>query len=355
MMKLTKFRILLIILALVSIIITGCNNDNNKSKSNDQPLSRTEFMMDTILTLKIYDKKDNKILDEAFSRLEEIEKRMSSTIEDSDVSLINKNAGIEPVQVHDDVYYVIEQAKHYASLSNRAFDPTIGPLVDLWNISGDEEQTRDSIPTDEEIKSALALINSDDLELLEDNKVFLKRKGMKLELGGIVKGYAADEVKRIFKENGVESAIIDLGGNIYAMGKKLDGSPWNIGITNPYNPAASFVGILKAQDKSIVTSGDYERYFIYKGKRYHHIIDTNTGYPTENQVTSVSIISDKSIDGDALSTTLFVLGVEEGLNLIDQLDGIEAIFITKDKKVIPSAGIKDHFTLSNEEFKLENQ
>ena len=280
---------------------------------------------------------------------------MSSTIEDSDVSLINKNAGIEPVQVHDDVYYVIEQAKHYASLSNRAFDPTIGPLVDLWNISGDEEQTRDSIPTDEEIKSALALINSDDLELLEDNKVFLKRKGMKLELGGIVKGYAADEVKRIFKENGVESAIIDLGGNIYAMGKKLDGSPWNIGITNPYNPAASFVGILKAQDKSIVTSGDYERYFIYKGKRYHHIIDTNTGYPTENQVTSVSIISDKSIDGDALSTTLFVLGVEEGLNLIDQLDGIEAIFITKDKKVIPSAGIKDHFTLSNEEFKLENQ
>lgn len=351
-MKYRKIWTILILLSFFSAIFTGCSSEIKQNTNSDQPLSRTEFMMDTIFTLKIYDKKDEKILDEAFKRLEEIERRMSSTIEDSDVSLINKNAGIKPVQVHEDVYYVLGRAKHYAALSNGAFDPTIGPLVDLWNISSDEPQERDSIPTEEEIQSVLDLVNFNDLELLEDNHVFLKRKGMKLELGGIAKGYAADEVKRIFKEHGVEAAIIDLGGNIYALGEKEDGSPWNIGITNPFEPATSFVGILQVIDKSIVTSGDYERYIIYNGKRYHHILSTDTGYPIENEVTSVSIISEKSIDGDALSTALFVLGVEEGLKFVEQLDGIEAIFITKDKEVIASDGIKDLFTLSHNEFKL---
>lgn len=349
-MQLKRVWILALILSLFSAIITGCSSNNSKNSS--EPLSRTEFMMDTIFTLRIYDKKDEKILDEAFNRLKEIEKRMSATIEDSDISLINKNAGVKPVQVHEDVYYVLETAKYYASLSNGVFDPTIGPLTDLWNISSDESQERDSIPKDDQIKKALDLINYNDLELLENNQVFLKRKGMKINLGAIVKGYAADEVKRIFKENGVESAIIDLGGNIYALGQKEDGTPWNIGITNPFEPAASFVGILKVKDSSIVTSGDYERYIIYNGKRYHHILNTKTGYPTENEVTSVSIISEKGIDGDALSTTLFVLGVEKGLDFVEQLDGIEAIFVTKDKEVIATEGIKSQFAISNDQFKL---
>jgi len=354
-MKPKKIGILVLILSFFSVYFTGCSSDSNQNSSKNQPISRTEFMMDTILTLKIYDKKDEKILDEAFNRLKEIENRMSSTIENSDISLINENAGVKPVQVHEDVYYVLKTAKYYATLSNGAFDPTIGPLVNLWHISSDEQKERDSIPTEEQIKAALELINYNDLELLEDNQVFLKRKGMQLDLGAIVKGYAADEVKRIFEENGVKSAIIDLGGNIYALGQKEDGTPWNIGITNPFEPGISYVGVLKAKEKSIVTSGDYERYIIYNGKRYHHILSTETGYPTENEVTSVSIISDKGIDGDALSTTLFVLGVDKGLDFVNKLDGIEAVFITKDKKVIPSEGIKSQFTLSNDQFKLINE
>jgi len=355
MMKFKKLWSIAIIFSFLALVFTRCSSNSSINNSNvDQPLSRTEFMMDTILTLKIYDKKDEKILDEAFNRLKEIENRMSISIEDSDVSLINKNAGIKPVQVHEDVYYVLKKAKYYATISNGAFDPTIGPIVDLWNINSDQPTERDSIPTDDEIKKALGLVNYNELELMDDNYVYLKRKGMKINLGGIVKGYAADEVKRIFTENGVKSAIIDLGGNIYAFGQKLNGDPWNIGITDPFEPSASFVGVLPAIDKSIVTSGDYERYIIYNGKRYHHIIDCHTGYPADNGVTSISIISDNSIDGDALSTTLFVLGVEEGLKLAEQLDGIEVIYVTKDKEVIVSEGIKGKLTLSNNEFKLKD-
>lgn len=318
------------------------------------PISKSEYMMDTIISLKVYDSSDEKILNKAIERLREIENRMSATKEDSDISLINKNAGIGPVQVHDDVYYVLEVAKYYATISGGAYEPTIGPLVELWNVN-DEERERDSIPSKEEIVKALDLVDYNDLELMEDNYVYLKRKGMKLDLGGIVKGYAADEVKRILRENGVGSAIIDLGGNIYVVGDKGEGAPWRIGVTNPFEPSGRFTGLLEITDSSIITSGDYERYFIYEDERYHHILDSVTGYPSDSGVAGVSIVSEKGIDGDVLSTTLFVLGVDSGLELISQLEGIEVIFITKNKEVIISDGLKEKFIIDNPEFHIINK
>lgn len=315
-------------------------------------MTRTEFLMDTVITLKMYDQKDNKILDEAVNRLKEIEEIMSATIDTSDISLINKNSGIKPVKVHDDVYYVIQQAKYFARITKGAYEPTIGPLVDLWNITGTDKDERHSIPTEEEIKKRMALVDYNDLELMDNNHVYLKREGMKLDLGGIVKGYAADEVKRIFIENGIESAIIDLGGNVYALGKKENGEAWRIGIQDPFEVTGSYLGILSVEDKSIVTSGDYERFFIYEGQKYHHIIDSKTGYPSENEVAGVSIISDKSIDGDALSTALFILGVDEGTELINEQENIEAIFITKQEEVIVDENIMEDFSLKNNKLKL---
>ncbi|NLJ98668.1 MAG: FAD:protein FMN transferase [Tissierellia bacterium] len=342
--KLFAFVLAIIIL---SIFISGCESNNNK-----EPLSKTEFLMDTVINLKIYDKQDKKALDEAIDRLKEIESRMSSHIESSDVRQINDNAGIKPVKVHDDVYHVIEQAKHFAEISHGAYEPTIGPLVDLWNITGIDEKERDSIPTEEEIKEKLELVDYNDLEIMEDNKIYLNRKGMKLDLGGIAKGYAADEVKRIFKEHGINSAIIDLGGNVYALGNKANDESWRIGIQDPFDITGNYLGILNVKDKSIVTSGDYERYFKYKGKKYHHIIDSKTGYPSENEVAGISIISDKSIDGDALSTALFVLGIEDGIQLLNQLENVEGIFIDKKEEVIIPKILEKDFTLENENLKL---
>lgn len=335
-----------LVFILMALLITGCTDNQSQS------LTRTEFLMDTVINLKVYDKQDVEAMDMAVDRLKEIENRMSVTISNSDVSKINKNAGIKPIQVHEDVYYVIEKAKHFAELSQGAYEPTIGPLVELWNITGNEDKERDSIPTEEEIKEKMELVDYNDLELMENNYIFLKRKGMKLDLGGIVKGYAADEVKRIFEENGVESAIIDLGGNVYALGEKASGESWRIGIQDPFSVTGNYIGILNVKDKSIVTSGDYERFFIYEGEKYHHIIDSKTGYPSKNEVSGVSILSKRSIDGDALSTALFVLGVEEGTKLVNQLEDIDVIFITKGKEVYIQENLKNSFILKDENLKL---
>ena len=324
-MKSNKALVFIIVIIIV-LIIAGCAR--NKSQ---EYIAKTEFLMDTVITLKIYDRQDEKILDEAVNRLKEIEYRMSSHVETSDVNEINKNAGIKPVKVHDDVYYVIEKAKYFATISNGAYEPTIGPLVDLWNITGIDEKERKTIPSEKEIKEKMALVDYNDLELMRDKFVYLNKEDMKIDLGGIVKGYAADEMKRIFTENGVKSAIIDLGGNVYALGEKKNGDMWKIGIQDPFDVQGTYIGILNVKDKSIVTSGNYERYFKYKGEKYHHIIDSKTGYPSKSEVSGVSVISDKSIDGDALSTALFVLGVEEGTRLTDKLEDVDAIFITKQK------------------------
>ncbi len=340
-MKSKKYKLSIILL--VSLMsLTGCVN---KGINSSEPLSRTEFLMDTVMTIKVYDSKKEKVLDKVFSRLEEIEAKMSSTIESSDVNKVNENAGIKPVTVSPETYFVIERAKHYAEISMGAYDPTIAPLVDVWGIKS-EEKERDEIPTEKEIEEMKSLINYNKLQLLENNQVYLEDKDMKINLGSIVKGYAADEVSRILLDNNVNIAMINLGGNIFAHGVKADDSSWKIGIQNPLEYAGNFLGIVEVRNKSIVTSGDYERYFIYNGTKYHHIIDTETGYPVDNEIMGISIISEKSIDGDGLSTTVFALGIDKGMELINSIEGIEAIFIAKDKSIYLTEGIKDSFVLS---------
>ncbi|MDI3535253.1 MAG: FAD:protein transferase, partial [Thermosediminibacterales bacterium] len=181
----------------------------------------------------------------------------------------------------------------------------------------------------------------------KEKSIMLKKEEMMLDLGGIAKGYAADEVSKILKENHVKHAIVNLGGNVLAYGNKPDGSKWRIGIQKPFAPRGDYAGVVSVINKAVVTSGIYERYFEENGKIYHHILDPETGYPVENNLMSVTIITDKSIDADSLSTSVFAMGLKEGLNLIEKLDNTEAIFITKDSKIYLTSGLKNSFKLTD--------
>ncbi|MTI66222.1 MAG: FAD:protein FMN transferase [Firmicutes bacterium] len=332
-----------VLLLLFIFIFSGCSN-----KKISEPKSKTNFLLGTVITLKIYDNPKDEIFTKSFDRIKDIENKMSINIDNSEVIKINENAGKNYTKVSNDTFNVINKGKYYSKLSNGNFDITIGSLVKLWNIGTEDAK----VPTENQINLKLPLINYKNITLLEkENKVKLEKKDMILDLGGIAKGYAADEVSNILENNDVHHAIINLGGNIYVHGSKVDGTPWKIGIQNPFEPRGDYIGIVKTKNKSIVTSGIYERYFEENGKRYHHILDPSTGYPVRNNLAGVSIIADKSIDADALSTVLFSMGLKEGKKLAETLDGVDAVFITKDKSVHITNNLKNNFKLTNNDFK----
>jgi thiamine biosynthesis lipoprotein len=335
-------------LLLAVFFLAGCT---------EAPPAQAEFVLGTICSINLYKDGSAKRYSELFSHLREIENRMSVPMPDTDLDRINRNAGIEPVPVHQDVIEVIEKALYYAELSNGAFDPTVGPLVKLWGIGSENPR----LPGADEIREALSLINWRDLLIdRETGTVFLQRPGMALDLGAIAKGYAADEVARILKENRISGAIIDLGGNVFAYGKKDKSQgnrkvTWRIGVQNPLETRGTYIGILEVENKSVVTSGVYERYVEINEKQYHHILSTENGYPVENGLLSVTIIAPSSMDADALSTTAFTLGYEKGKALIDSINNIEAIFVFADKRIRLTQGAKSLFSLTDREYRLESE
>lgn len=327
--------------------LIGCTNSNDDSK----PLSKTEYFMGTVVTVTLYDNKSEKIIDKAFEEVKKIEHLVSINMEGTELDEVNNNAGIKPVKVSDDTYNIIKKGLEYSSLTNGSFDITIGPLVKLWSIGLPEAK----VPTIEEIKEKLQYINYKDVEINDSEKtVFLKNPGMIIDLGGIAKGYTADVIAQTLKDEGVEKAIIDLGGNIYALGEKAENTLWRIGIQNPDQTRGEIVGSINVKDKSIVTSGIYERFIEQDGVKYHHILSPKSGYPYDNEIAGVTIISNKSIDGDALSTSVFSMGITKGLEFINSLPDTEAIFITKDHKIYLTEGSQEIFKLTNDDFEIIN-
>ncbi|WP_434291606.1 FAD:protein FMN transferase [Clostridium botulinum] len=344
-MKIKYVTILLLCICL-PLVFVGCN-----SKS-EEPVSRETYLMGTIINIKAYGKNADKAVQASVDKISDIENKMSLNISTSEINKINKNAGIAPVKVSKNTFDVVKASLIYSEKSKGSFDITVEPLVSLWGIGTDKAR----IPSKDEISNALKLINYKDVIINEkESTVMLKRKGQAIDLGAIAKGYTADELKKVLLNYNVSSAFLSLGGNVYVLGNKPDKTPWKIGVQNPLEPRGDYLGIVSVSDKSVVTSGNYERFFERNGKRYHHIFDTKTGYPAEKGLISVSIISDKSIDGDALSTSVYTLGLDEGKKLIESLKGVEAIFVTNDKKVYVTSGLKDIFKLTNTDFKLQNK
>ncbi len=331
-----KFK-LGIILAILLLVMTGCS-EHIQSESGSQAqegtktsYEKSDFVLGTIVSVKIFEDGSDAVLENIFGRLSEIEKKMSFNSTESEVIEVNAAAGKSPVVVSEDTFEVISRAVEFADLSSGKFDPTIGPLVDLWGIGSESA----AVPSEDNLMHALEKIGWSKVELDGYKKsVYLTQENMKLDLGAIAKGYASDEVVRILKDNNVGRAVINLGGNVYAYGEKEDGSAWRIGIQNPFTTRGEYLGIVEVKNKSVVTSGIYERYFEENGVRYHHILSTETGYPVENELASVTVITQSSIDADALSTVLFAKGVEAGMTFLENnFPEAGAAFITRDNRI----------------------
>ena len=332
-------------IALTTLIILLFTLTACKSETSTVSISDSQFKFNTIMTITLYGYNDKSIFTEIWAKIDEMENTYSANINTSDVSLFNENPSTDPIPVSEDIIKMVNRAMPMSEATEGRFDLTIEPVVKLWGISTETPR----VPAQSEIDSALTHVNFQNLIADTANNTLQKSDpDLHIDLGGIAKGYAADQIKAFLATKGIDRAIINLGGNIFAVGSKAKDTPWNVGVQNPFEPNGDVVGILKASDKSVVTSGSYERFFEQDGKVYHHILNTSTGYPVENELISVTIISDFSVDGDILSTSTFSLGLEEGRKLINSLDNIAAIFITKDKGVY-FAG--DQALLSNFELK----
>ena len=310
------------------MLMCGCAN-----AQSTKPLARQGFMLDTVISISLYDNQDEAILDGAFALCEEYEQLFSRTISTSDVYRINHSDGA-PVEVSDATAELLCIALEYARLSGGAFDPTIEPLVTLWDIMADEPH----VPDADAISAALARV--DWTKVSVNGNVVTLPAGMGLDLGGIAKGYIADKLREYLSKNGVGSALINLGGNVLTLGGKPDGSNFTIGVQKPFGQNSDILGACRLKGMSVVTSGIYERYFVEDDRLYHHILDTKTGYPVENGLYSVTIISPTSADGDALSTICFALGSEDGMALIETLDGIECVYCLSDGTLLFSSGAR---------------
>lgn len=335
--SITIATVLTILILLSALSCT--KSEGSAMPSRDEPVSQSQLLLGTICRISLYDTASEEVFSAAFSRIRQIEQEMSVTIPDSEISHINDTSGSsDPVTVSEDTYTVLQRTLEIARISHGAFDPSIGPLVRAWGIGTDHEH----IPSPEEITTALQLTDYRAVETDDTTRtVYLPHEGMKLDLGGIAKGYAADEARTVLRREGVTSAIINLGGNILTVGSKPDGTPWKIGIQDPSSSRGTYIMVLSLVDKAVVTSGPYERFFEVDGVRYHHILDTSTGYPVASRLTSVSIIAPDSCIADALSTTVYALGLDAGLDLIERYEGIEAIIITEDDEIFLSSGLRD--------------
>ena len=319
---------------------TQAEADTNSKAQNEEDKSESidTFAMDTYMTLTAYGKNAKKALDEAVDEINNIEQLVSTGIDSSEVSQINKNG---KGSVSETTGYLIKRSKEIYDSTNGVFDITIYPIMQAWGFPTENYR----VPGKKELKKLRGLMGAD--HVLYDEKkqeVTLDKKGMKIDLGGIAKGYTSSKVMDIFKENGISSAVISLGGNVQTLNGKPDGSDWRVAVENPAD-TGSYIGVLSIKDKAVITSGGYERYFKQDGKTYHHIIDPANGYPANNGLTSVTIVSDDGTLADGLSTSLFIMGPEKAQKYWkEHSDEFDTILVKDDGSILVSEGLAEYFT-----------
>ena len=260
--------------------------------------------------------------DLAISEVKRIENLVSDWIPTTQISQVNQNAGIKPIKVDQEVFDLVERAIKISKLTSGAFDISYASMDKIWKFDGSMKQ----MPTEEAIKKSVEKVGYQNIILNpKDKTIFLKNKGMKLGLGGIAQGYIADKIKEVLQEKGCTSGLVNVSGDINTWGKQPNGQPWTVGIINPMNKNKVFATFI-LDDSAVETSGSYEKFVVFNGKRYSHIIDPRTGYPASG-IVSVSVFAKQTELADALATGIFVLGIEVGLDLVNQLNGIDCIIV----------------------------
>ncbi|WP_167956614.1 FAD:protein FMN transferase [Anaerosporobacter faecicola] len=302
-------------------------------------IEKSALKLNTYIKVTLYGTKDESLIDDVFALCDYYENLLSKTIETSDISRFNHRTDDE-ITVSNETATLIKLGLSYADQTNGAFNIAIGKLTDLWNFTADEPK----VPEDSLIKGTLSHIDQHALTI-DGNTLHSTDTQLEVDLGAIAKGFIADQMKQFLLERGVTSGTINLGGNVLCIGSKPDHSPFQIGIQKPFSEQGEVLLAVEATDSSVVTSGTYERYFIENEKLYHHILDSKTGYPFDNGLASVTILSKKSVDGDALSTSCFALGLEEGMKLIDSMEDTYAIFVTEEEEIYYSQGLQDAYTI----------
>lgn len=363
----SRFFYLILCTVLVSpmLLFTGCGNitDADTSTTGNQPISISSIKLNTAVQITIYDSQDKALLNDCLALCDKYELIFSRTNEKSELYKLNHRKDVSdgdfstdgqttpyPVSgtadtwhISEDLAALLSEGLDITKESDGAFDIAIAPLTSLWDFTAEDPR----VPDDAAIQKALPLCSSDGVTI-DGQDITLPSDDIQFDVGAIAKGYIADRLKDFLMKKGVKSAIINLGGNVLCIGSKPDGTPFKIGIQKPFADRNETEAVMDITGKSVVSSGIYERCFKQDGKLYHHILNPQTGYPYDNGLISVTIISDQSVDGDALSTTCFALGLEDGLKFAEK-KGVQAVFITEDYELHYTDGFRDEIRVTDVE------
>lgn len=324
------------------LILAGCAASPADTEADQVQF----FSMDTVMSIRVYDGNQQAALSSARQEIERLDQLLSRTNSDSQISLLNNHAGDgTPISLEPEVRDLLSFAKTIPQLLPGCFDITIAPVMDAWGFTTEERH----VPSAQTLSSAMALVDSGALLIdTASSTAQLEHPGMEVDLGAVAKGFAAGRADAVLREQGVTSALLDLGGNITAMGSKLDGSPWQVAVKDPQDTAEALC-VLSLSDQTASTSGGYERFFEEDGHTYHHIIDPRTGYPADSGLLSVTVVSSDHMLADALSTALFVAGPEQALDFWRSRDDFELVLCTQDNKVIITEGLEAGYRPAGED------
>lgn len=340
-----KRKILLLFFMTIGFVFSGCTQNSEEIENISmqkmeiqEPVSREVFAMDTYMTVTAYGADAEDAVEESIAEIERLDKLLTATTDSGEIYAVNHSGGGE---LSSDSMYLLERSEELYEATDGAFNITIFPVMDVWGFVSDEF----AVPSTEELQKKLALVDFEQLEIDQENCcVEMNKDGMAIDLGGIAKGYTSTQIADIFREHGVETGLINLGGNVHVVGTKTDGTKWKVGIQSP-DSTDEYLGVLAVSDCAVITSGGYERYFEEEGITYHHIIDPETGYPANNGLISVTIISKDGTLADGLSTSLYIMGLEDAKEFWQKhSEEFDAILLTDEYELYVTEGIAGDFS-----------